>query len=62
MKEDDAQGDGMAGVKERRAVLRHSEFSGCPIDRRNKQMKAQGGNFKTVAAECSCLYYRLLFD
>jgi hypothetical protein len=50
----------MAGVKERRAVLRHSEFSGCPIEKRNK-MKTQGGNFKSVAKECSFLYNRLLF-
>jgi hypothetical protein len=52
----------MAGVEERRAVLRYSEFSGCPVDKCNKKMKTQGGNFKTVAEECSCLYNRRIFD
>lgn len=52
----------MAGVKERRAVLRYSEFSGCPLDKRNKKMGTQGGNFKTAAEECSCLYNRRIFD
>jgi len=51
----------MVRMKERRAVLRYSEFSGCPIDKFNKKMKTQGGNFKTTAEECSCFYNRRIF-
>jgi hypothetical protein len=38
----------MAGVKERRTLLRYSDFSGCPIDKRSYETKKQGGNCGTV--------------
>jgi len=52
----------MAGVEERRAVLRYSEFSGCSVDKCNKKLKTQGGNIKTAAEECACFYNRRIFD
>lgn len=51
----------MAGVKERRAVLRYPLFSGCPIAKCNKKMKTQGDNFITAEEGCSCLYNRRIF-
>ena len=51
----------MAGVKERPAVLRYSLFSRCSIGKCNKKMKTQGGNFKTSAEGCSCIYNKRIF-